>query len=328
VARLLDALTLTIVPMLNPDGAERFQRRNAQSIDVNRDALLLQTPEGRALKALRDRLSPAIGFNLHNQGWRTSVGDPPQPASISLLSVAFDAPLTDSPGRQLTRRLCAVIRDAVEPFAAGRIGRYSDDFEVRAFGDNITRWGTPVVLIETGAWPGPDPDPPLVRLNVVALVAALDALATGRVAGADPARYESLPLNESRLFSLRISGATIWAGTGVAPFTGDIGVGITRSVRSENGRREISLTGRIEDLGDLRVYGAIEEIDARGLTLAPSLLPSARPGDTVTLPDWSSTRPQTTIEVGQPARFLLLLPAGPPNTYVVQRVIGVAEATR
>ena len=56
---ILSTLTLHVVPMLNPDGAERFQRRNAQSIDINRDALRLQTPEGRALKALRDRLQPA-----------------------------------------------------------------------------------------------------------------------------------------------------------------------------------------------------------------------------------------------------------------------------
>src|SRR4029453_16601221 len=61
VQRLLSQLTLHVVPMLNPDGAERFQRRNAQSIDINRDALRLQTPEGRALKALRDRLNPQVG---------------------------------------------------------------------------------------------------------------------------------------------------------------------------------------------------------------------------------------------------------------------------
>ena len=79
-----------------------------------------------------------------------------------------------------------MIRDALEPFASGQIGRYDDSFEVRAFGDNITLWGTPVVLIETGAWPSLDPDPALVRLNFVAIVAALDALATGAVDGADP----------------------------------------------------------------------------------------------------------------------------------------------
>jgi hypothetical protein len=328
VVRMLDALAIHVVPMLNPDGAERFQRRNAQGLDVNRDALHLQTPEGRALKTLRDRLSARVGFNLHNQSWRTSVGRPPRPASISLLSVSFDEARSEDDGRRLTKRLCAVIRDALEPLAPGQLGRYDDEFEVRAFGDNVTLWGTPVVLIETGPWTLAEPDRPPVRLNFVALVTALDALATGRVHAADPARYESLPLNESRLFSLRISGATIIAGTGVEPFTGDVGVGSTRTVRTESGRREISLTGRIEDLGDLRVYGAIEEIDARGLTLAPNFVPSARPGDTVALPDWTSARPRATIEVGQPARFLLLRPAGPPNTYVVERVIGEAEATQ
>jgi len=326
VARMLDALTIHAVPMLNPDGAERFQRRNAQGIDINRDALLLQAPEGRALKALRDRLRADVGFNLHNQSWRTSVGRPPRPASITLLSVAFDEARTVSPGRLLTKRLCAVIRDALEPLAPGRLGRYDDEYEVRAFGDNVTLWGTPVVLIETGPWSLADPDRPPVRLNFVALVSALDALATGRVSAADPARYESLPVNESRLFAMRISGGTIWPGTGVAPFRGDVVVGTTRTVREVNGRREIALTGRIEDLGDMRVYAALEEVDATGLTLAPNFLPSARPGDTVTLPDSALARGQPTIAVGQPAQLLLLRPAAAPGAYVVERVIAVGEA--
>ena len=59
VRGILSSLTLHFVPMLNPDGAERFQRRNAQGIDINRDALRLQTPEGRALKAVRDRAAAA-----------------------------------------------------------------------------------------------------------------------------------------------------------------------------------------------------------------------------------------------------------------------------
>src|SRR5207342_2744342 len=109
VQRILSSLTLYVVPMLNPDGAERFQRRNAQNIDINRDALRLQTPEGRALKGLRDRFNPKVGFNLHNQSWRTSVGAPPKPASISLLSVAYDETRSENAGRKLTKRVCAVI---------------------------------------------------------------------------------------------------------------------------------------------------------------------------------------------------------------------------
>src|SRR4051812_33549491 len=150
VQRILSSLTLYVVPMLNPDGAERFQRRNAQGIDINRDALNLQTAEGQVLKAVRDRFNPRVGFNLHNQNWNTSVGDPPPPASISLLSVAYDKTRSENAGRKLTKKLCAVIRDALEPFASGQIGRYDEEFEVRAFGDNMTLWGTPVVLIETG----------------------------------------------------------------------------------------------------------------------------------------------------------------------------------
>lgn len=306
VRRLLSSLTLHVVPMLNPDGAERFQRRNAQSIDINRDALRLQTPEGRILKALRDRLNPKVGFNLHNQSWRTSVGEPPRPASISLLSVAFDENRSDSPGRRLTKRLCAAIREALEPFASGQIGRYDDEFEVRAFGDNLTLWGTPVVLIETGPWPSEEPDPPLVRLNFVAIVSALDALATGRVEKADPRRYDSLPVNESRLQYVLVKNASVISGTGVAPYVADIGISATRRVRSGSGSREIQLVTSIDDIGDLRTSGAIRTIDATGMMALVDT--DYEEGTFVELPDWRK-KSDATIAVGQPARIALLRPA-------------------
>ncbi len=320
VRRILGSLTLHAVPMLNPDGAERFQRRNAQSIDVNRDALRLQTPEGRALKGLRDRLNPRIGFNLHNQGWRTSVGDPPKPASVSLLSVAFDEARTENAGRTLTKKICAVIRDALEPFASGQIGRYDDEFEVRAFGDNITLWGTPVVLIETGPWPSQEPDGALVRLNFVAIVAALDALASGQVERADPARYESLPVNESRVFYVLISNATIINGAGVPPFTADIGIVANRRVQTSEGRREIQLSLSIDDLGDLRTMGGLRTIDATGMTAIPVTDDQVKVGDVVDLPEWKA-KGAATIAVGQPARIALLKPAAEPGKFAVDSIV-------
>ena len=349
-SRLLSRLTLHVVPMLNPDGAERFQRRNAQSIDVNRDALRLQTPEGRTLKALRDRYDPAVGFNLHNQNWRTSVGDPPKPASISLLSVAYDEPRTENAGRKLTKKLCAVIRDALEPFASGQIGRYDDEFEVRAFGDNITLWGTPVVLIETGPWPSEQPDPSLVRLNFIAILTALDALATGDVERADPRRYESLPMNESRLLYVLVRNATVINGAGVPPFTADIGIVATRRVRSVDGpstlresqgrpeqsrgatgseqdpstgsgpgRRELQTSLSIDDMGDLRTSGALRTIDATGMTVIPAD-DSLEQGKVVDLPEWKS-KSAVTIAVGQPARLAILKPAREPGKFVVELVL-------
>ena len=43
---ILEGLTLLMVPMLNPDGAERYARRNAQAIDINRDALTSRRRKG------------------------------------------------------------------------------------------------------------------------------------------------------------------------------------------------------------------------------------------------------------------------------------------
>jgi hypothetical protein len=320
VRRILSALTLDMVPMLNPDGAERFERRNAQSIDVNRDALRLQTPEGRTLKAVRDRFQPRVGFNLHNQSWRTSVGNPPRPASISLLSVAFDEARSGSPGRTLTKKICAVIRDALEPFASGQIGRYDDEFEPRAFGDNITLWGTPVVLLETGAWPSAEPDPALVKLNFVAILAALDALATGAVDRADPRRYESLPMNESRGLYLLVRNASIINGAGVPPFTADLGIVATRRVREADGRRQLQLAATIEDMGDLRTLGALRTIDATGQTVVPLADDGLEAGAIVDLPEWK-TKSKTVVAVGQPARFALLKPAAQPGKYEVDLIL-------
>ena len=319
VARMLQALTIDVVPMLNPDGAERSQRRNAQGIDINRDALRMQSPEGRALKALRDRLKAPVGFNLHNQGWRTEAGKTGQPATISLLSVAFDEARTESPGRLLTKRICAVIRDALEPLAPGRVARYDDEFEERAYGDNMTKWGTSTVLIETGAWPAADPDPYLVRLNFVAILSALDSLASGRVAQADKRRYESLPVNQSTLFYAIVRNGTVAPGTGVAPFAADVGIVASRSVRVAGSERTIRQTARIDDLGDLHNSGAMESIDATGLVVAPLWSPSLKAGDVVTLPDWSAQRAARVVAQGEAAELVLLRLQG--SAYVVERVV-------
>jgi hypothetical protein len=323
VARMLEALTVHVVAMLNPDGAERYQRRNAQGIDINRDALMLQTPEGQALKVLRDRLNPRIGFNLHNQNWRTSVGNTGKPATISLLSVAYDEARSDNDGRQLTKKVGALVRDAVEAFAPGHVAKYDDSFEPRAFGDNITKWGTPVLLIETGA-PGAgvkDVDTHLVRLNFVALVTALDALASGRAEKADAKRYDSLPINEAGVLYQLIRRATVITGTGVAPFTADVGIAGQRMVRDVNGERTLVMQSRIEEFGDLSTFGAQEVIDGTGLTVAPLFDAYVTPGASITLPtDWSSAQPANIVGPGQPANLLLLRATG-AGRYTVERVL-------
>ena len=193
--RLTEELTLVMVPMLNPDGAERFQRRNAMNVDVNRDALDLATPEARALEALRDSLRPHFGFNLHDQSANTLAGPGGPQAAISLLAPAIDAARSWNDVRSRARLLAADIAAVVTRQIPGRVARYDDTFEPRAFGDVMQQRGTSTVLIETGALPG-DPEKQQLRtVNVVALLTALDAIATRRLGEANPRLYDALPPN-------------------------------------------------------------------------------------------------------------------------------------
>ena len=200
------------------------------------------------------------------------------------------------------------------------IARYDDEFEVRAFGDNLTKWGTSVVLIETGPYPGPDPDGALVRMNFVALLTSLDALASGRVDEADPARYETLPFNNSNLLHTIVAHASIAPGTGVAPFLGDIGIAGSRVVREVGGQRRVGFSAKIEELGDLRVFGALETIDATGLTAAPLWDKEWKVGDEVALPPGRGGEP--VIAPGQPAAVVLLRPLA-DGKYQVERIVSV-----
>jgi hypothetical protein len=280
VKAIEEKITLRAVPMLNPDGAELFQRRNLQAIDINRDARNLVTPEGRLLKKLRDEWRPDIGFNLHNQGVRTSVGTTGKQATISLLAVSSDASGADTPGRIRNKKLCAVMVEALAPFIYGHIGRYDDTFNPRAFGDLISQWGTPVILIETGALKGKSSQD-LVGLNFVAFAASLKSLADGSVEDANPAVYDALRMNESGIiYDLIVRGATLInrqrdAATKVQPYVSDVAVNAEVPVPRE-GRSSVRRAS-IQDVGDLSVYRGLEEVDARDyyLTTSPGDL---RPG--------------------------------------------------
>src|SRR4029078_1937251 len=110
--------------------------------------------EGSAVRASRNRVQPVRAFNLHNQNGQTSAGSPPKPATISLLAVAHDAARSAWRRRTVPKQTAPLVRDALETLIPGQVGRYSDEFEVRAFGDNLGRWGTAVVLIESGPLAG------------------------------------------------------------------------------------------------------------------------------------------------------------------------------
>lgn len=264
VKELENALTIRAVPMLNPDGAELFQRRNLQFIDINRDARALQTPEGRLLKKLRDEWQPDLGFNLHNQNTLTTVGKSPKQATISLLAVSGDPNGKSNAGHLRSRRICAVMIDALENFIKGNIGRYDDSYNPRAFGDMIAAWGTPVILIETGALHGRD-EQFLVKMNFVAYLSALKSIVDKSEQKANPNIYDTLPFNDSgNLYTAIFRKANI-VNYAVPDeiFTGDVAINAER-----RRAREIAPTS-VQEIGDLGIYSGLDEYDASDFYLIP-----------------------------------------------------------
>jgi hypothetical protein len=258
--RILDGVTAHAIPVLNPDGAARFQRRNAQGVDVNRDARALVTPEARTLKAVRDRVEPAFAFNLHDQSARTRLGDSGRHVELALLAPAFDSTGAYNDDRRRAVGLAGVVVRATAPVVGDAISRYDDSFEPRAFGDNMTAWGSATLLIESG---GSSDDPHKQRLrraNFVALVAALEAIAAGGLEEVDASLYEGLAANGRRIADLLVVGGRI-ATPGLPPLDADLLVEWESPLLRE--------AGTLADVGDLRGLEAQDTVDASGLTLVP-----------------------------------------------------------
>jgi hypothetical protein len=127
------------------------------------------------------------------------------------------------------------------------------------------------------------------------------------------------------MFYVLVKGATVLSGTGIPPFTADVGISANRRVRTLDGRRQIQMQTSIADLGDLRTYAALRTIDGRGLFAAPLWDPSLKEGQEVDLPEWSKQPSTRVIATGQPGEIVLLRPLGDParpaSRYVVQTIL-------
>jgi hypothetical protein len=259
--RIAEGSTVHMIPMLNPDGAERFRRRNAQGVDVNRDARALQTPEGRLLKAVRDRVEPDFGFNLHDQSAAVRVGQSSRGVAIALLAPAFNAARDVDDKRRRAMQVATLLIEAMDPLVGDHIAKYDDTFNPRAFGDLMGAWGASTVLIESGAWEDDPQKQHLRKTNFVGILTALDAIATGRYSEYDPEVYERLEFNGRRLTDLLVAGGTI-AVPGLPHLVADLLVDYRLPLLKED--------GLITDLGDMGGVEAQDTLRVDGLYLIPT----------------------------------------------------------
>jgi len=266
VTEIWNGATIWAIPMLNPDGAEKREQRNAQGLDIDLDAFDLQTSEGRVLKAVYERFRPCFVFDLCDGDQRHTGENTGQLATLTLKVPAFDSK-EDSLQLQ-AKKVAAIICDVLKRYLDTHIARGHQGSIRRTFADAMQNWGTSAIVIESGSWKG-DRDTFIRRMNFIGLLTVLYSIATGEYQTANPEVYDTLPKSGYRSFDLLIQHANIIDGTGIAPFLADIGINF----------EEISDTfgqwhsvGKIADMGDLTKLAAKDTIDAAYGILTPGFI--------------------------------------------------------
>jgi hypothetical protein len=260
---ILNNLTIYIMPLVNPDGAQVYKRRNSFDIDINRDALRTATPEGAILRKTFEELKADFGFNLHDQSTRYSAGISPKSATISFLAPAFNVEKQVNDVRENAIRLIGAMHNHLSQFIPGHIAKYSDDFEPRAFGDNFQKWGTSTILIESGGWKD-DPEKQFIRkLNFLAILSAFNNISDKSYKNVPTEVYDSIPFNERYLFDLILRNLN----TRKHDIDYKIDIGINLYEISVPGSADYYIRGVVEDIGDLSTFYGYEDIDLNGYSI-------------------------------------------------------------
>lgn len=249
--QIMGACTLYILPMVNPDGAQRFTRRNAQQLDINRDYLRAASPEAKILKAVHQKIKPDFGFNLHDQSDLWGVKNTPNPAALSFLAPAFDEACSLNENRTRAMQVIACIKDSLQDILPEKIGLFDDTFEPRAFGDNFQKAGTATILIEGGSIIGDREVQDVRKMVFAAILAGLQAIASASYLQNTIDNYLCIPKNTKSLFHIMICNV-LYCGVRTS-------IGINYEPLSVTGRNGVKYLFSIEDIGDLSTMHAHQE---------------------------------------------------------------------
>ncbi|MCH2488965.1 MAG: peptidase M14 [Flavobacteriales bacterium] len=152
VKHFLKSYTFYVLPILNPDGAIRYTRLNANDVDLNRDAKSRNQQESKVLYDVFNNVEPDLCLNLHDQ--RTIYGLPTGlPATVSFLAPSADPSRSLTAARKKAMRHIERMNAALQQIIPGQVGRYDDSFNENCVGDHFQQAGVPTILFEAGHYP-------------------------------------------------------------------------------------------------------------------------------------------------------------------------------
>ena len=259
VETLKNYFTLHFVPVLNPDGTALFTRRTAQGIDMNRDFLQRQTPEANLLIDLAEKIQPHFSFNLHDQRSKYSVGKQPVPTTLAFLAPAFDEATTiDKEGmrRREAMQVISLMVEGLEEQLGGKMAKYDDAFEVRAFGDNFQKLGYGTILIESGHYPKDWEKQEVRKYNYAAILNALLSVANGFEKDKSIEAYENLPFNGTQFYDVILRNVEVEFPQFV---TCKMDIAFERETKFDVKEHQYLYKSQIVDLGDLSTFYGHED---------------------------------------------------------------------
>jgi len=259
--KLHQKITLRIIPRLNADGAERWQRETALGIDMNRDATKLNSIEAQVLSAWADEIKPSFAFNLHDQNRLYSVGNSPEQTHIAFLATTGDDEGTWTPSRLRAGQICNRMLSQIQPLIPGKIAKWTDEYESRAFGDTFSKRGYGLVLLESGGAGWDLEKHSLRKLNACLLIDAFCAIADGSYASESIANYEALPTNERAIVDIKITDAPLSSSV-----RADVLFNLVETPMTDG---NIHYSWMVENIGDMSPFYGLTEIDGKDLHLSP-----------------------------------------------------------
>lgn len=254
---LLNHISFDFIPMLNPDGATLYSRRNAAGIDINRDFLVKESTEIHVLLQQIDKEPYEFLFNLHDQRTIFNVGETHEPATLSFLAPSYNENQDVNEVRERTMGVIQSINESLQKVIKGKIGRYSAEFYPTSTGDNFTQLGYSCLLFEAGHYPNDYQRNQTRKYNALAIILGLQTIANKSYNRFE--LYHQIPENKQRFLDVILRNVKLKHQENESIV--DLGIYFVDSVnRSEN---ELKTKGIIQEIGDLSNYFGHEEIDAQ-----------------------------------------------------------------
>lgn len=253
---LSNELQVLFLPMLNPDGAERYQRRNALNIDPNRDAKKRVTPEIQTLFKIIEDFAPHWCFNMHDQRNLFNVSSTNKPATISFLSPSTSPEDGLSKGQEEAMQLIATVASNLSSVKDVGIARFSHEYYPTATGDNIQAMGYRTILVESGGYRN-DPNRMIARKVVFeSFFRSFAAIASESWKKGRVKHYLSIPMNDKKLFDLLIRNVRLAASSEIRT---DVGIEISETF--DPSLNQVLQQSSVKDIGDLSHHYGYDEVD-------------------------------------------------------------------